>query len=151
MFLPKFEGMKIQIINGPNLNLLGVREKSIYGDGDFETYLARLQGQYPGIEITYYQSNVEGELINKIHEVGFSFDGIVLNAGAYTHTSIAIADAISAIKTPVIEVHISNVYKREEFRHHSMLAAGCRGVIAGFGLNSYRLGIESLLMEQEKK
>jgi len=137
--------MKIQIINGPNLNLLGVREKSIYGDSSFETYLAGLRKRYPAIEIAYYQSNVEGEIINKIHEVGFTFDGIVLNAGAYTHTSIAIADAIAAIKAPVIEVHISNVYKREEFRHNSMLAANCRGVIAGFGMNSYRLAVESLL------
>lgn len=145
MFLFKFEQMKIQIINGPNLNLLGVREKSIYGDSNFETYLDELRKRYPEISISYYQSNVEGEIINKIHEVGFSFDGIVLNAGAYTHTSIAIADAIAAIKTPVIEVHISNVYKREDFRHHSMLAASCRGVIAGFGMDSYRLAIESVL------
>jgi len=137
--------MKIQIINGPNLNLLGVREKSIYGDSSFEAYLEKLRTRYPTIEIAYFQSNVEGEIINKIHEVGFSFDGIVLNAGAYTHTSIAIADAIAAIKAPVIEVHISNVYKREDFRHHSMLAASCRGVIAGFGMNSYRLAVESLL------
>ncbi|MBB3055761.1 type II 3-dehydroquinate dehydratase [Mucilaginibacter gotjawali] len=137
--------MKIQIINGPNLNLLGVREKSIYGDSNFETYLEELRKRYPDISISYYQSNVEGEIINKIHEVGFSFDGIILNAGAYTHTSIAIADAIAAIKTPVIEVHISNVYKREEFRHHSMLAASCKGVIAGFGMDSYRLAIESVL------
>ncbi|WP_295675723.1 type II 3-dehydroquinate dehydratase [uncultured Mucilaginibacter sp.] len=137
--------MKIQIINGPNLNLLGVREKSIYGDSNFETYLEELRKRYPEISISYYQSNVEGEIINKIHEVGFSFDGIVLNAGAYTHTSIAIADAIAAIKTPVVEVHISNVYKREEFRHHSMLAASCLGVIAGFGMDSYRLAIESVL------
>jgi len=143
--------MKIQIINGPNLNLLGVREKSIYGDRDFETYLAKLSAQYPAIEISYYQSNVEGEIINKLHEIGFSADGIVLNAGAYTHTSIAIADAIAAIKTPVIEVHISNVYKREDFRHHSMLAANCKGVIAGFGMNSYRLAMESLLIEKENK
>ncbi|HWZ02952.1 MAG TPA: type II 3-dehydroquinate dehydratase [Mucilaginibacter sp.] len=140
--------MKIQIINGPNLNLLGVREKSIYGDSNFETYLEQLRGRYPEVSISYYQSNVEGEIINKIHEVGFSFDGIVLNAGAYTHTSIAIADAIAAIKTPVIEVHISNVYKREEFRHHSMLAASCKGVIAGFGMDSYRLAIESVLTEK---
>ena len=139
--------MKIQIINGPNLNLLGVREKSIYGDSDFETYFGKLQAQYAATELSYYQSNVEGEIINKIHEVGFSYDGIVLNAGAYTHTSIAIADAIAAIKAPVIEVHISNVYKREEFRHNSMLAANCLGVIAGFGMNSYRLAIESLLTE----
>ncbi|MDO3643101.1 type II 3-dehydroquinate dehydratase [Mucilaginibacter sp. L3T2-6] len=137
--------MKIQIINGPNLNLLGVREKSIYGNTDFESYLSDLRKRYPGIEIGYYQSNVEGEIINKIHEVGFSSDGIVINAGAYTHTSIAIADAIAAVKSPVIEVHISNVYKREEFRHHSMLAASCRGVIAGFGMDSYRLAVENLL------
>lgn len=142
----KFELMKIQIINGPNLNLLGVREKSIYGNSSFDTYLEELRKRYPAIQIDYYQSNIEGELINKLHEIGFSFDGVVLNAGAYTHTSVAIADAIAAINTPVIEVHISNVYKREEFRHHSMLAASCRGVIAGFGLDSYRLGIESFLI-----
>jgi 3-dehydroquinate dehydratase-2 len=139
--------MNIQIINGPNLNLLGVREKSIYGSADFESYLAELQKHFTNITINYYQSNVEGEIINKLHEVGFSYDGIVLNAGAYTHTSIAIADAIAAIKTPTIEVHISNVYKREEFRHHSMLAANCKGVIAGFGMHSYRLAIESLLLK----
>jgi 3-dehydroquinate dehydratase-2 len=139
--------MNIQIINGPNLNLLGVREKSIYGSADFESYLAELQKHFTNITINYYQSNVEGEIINKLHEVGFSYDGIVLNAGAYTHTSIAIADAIAAIKTPTIEVHISNVYKREEFRHHSMLAASCKGVIAGFGMHSYRLAIESLLLK----
>jgi len=138
--------MKIQIINGPNLNLLGVREKSIYGDTGFEAYLEDLRKQYPNIQLDYYQSNVEGELINKLHEIGFNFDGVVLNAGAYTHTSVAIADAIAAITTPVIEVHISNVYKREEFRHHSMLAASCKGVIAGFGLESYRLGIESFII-----
>ncbi len=135
--------MKIQIINGPNLNLLGVREKSIYGDSSFETYLVELRKRYPEIEIDYYQSNVEGEIINKLHEIGFSYDGIVLNAGAYTHTSVAIADAIAGIKTAVIEVHISNVYKREEFRHHSMLAASCKGVIAGFGMDSYRLAVEN--------
>lgn len=138
--------MKIQIINGPNLNLLGVREKSIYGDSSFEAYLQKLRDHYPTLTIDYYQSNVEGEIINKIHETGFTCDGIVLNAGAYTHTSIAIADAIAAVKAPVIEVHISNVYKREEFRHSSMLAASCRGVIAGFGMNSYRLAIESILI-----
>jgi 3-dehydroquinate dehydratase II len=137
--------MKIQIINGPNLNLLGVREKSIYGNSSFEDYLTELRAKYAIIEIDYYQSNVEGEIINKLHEVGFSYDGIVLNAGAYTHTSVAIADAIAAITTPVIEVHISNVYKREEFRHTSMLAASCKGVIAGFGMDSYRLGIESFM------
>jgi 3-dehydroquinate dehydratase-2 len=138
--------MNIQIINGPNLNLLGVREKSIYGSASFEDYLTELQKHFTNISISYYQSNVEGELINKLHEVGFTYDGIVMNAGAYTHTSIAIADAIAAINTPVIEVHISNVYKREEFRHTSMLANNCRGVIAGFGMHSYRLAIESLLL-----
>lgn len=136
--------MNIQIINGPNLNLLGVREKSIYGDSSFESYLETLKTRYPDINIAYYQSNVEGELINKLHEIGFSFDGIILNAGAYTHTSIAIADAIAAINTPVVEVHISNVYKREEFRHHSMLSANCKGVIVGFGMDGYRLAVESL-------
>ncbi|MEZ2335454.1 type II 3-dehydroquinate dehydratase [Mucilaginibacter sp. RCC_168] len=140
--------MNIQIINGPNLNLLGVREKSIYGDSSFETYLDTLRQRYANITINYYQSNVEGEIINKLHEIGFSYDGIVINAGAYTHTSIAIADAIAAINTPVIEVHISNVHKREEFRHHSMLAANCRGVIAGFGMDSYRLAIENLVNEK---
>jgi len=137
--------MKIQIINGPNLNLLGVREKSIYGNSSFETYLDELRKQYASHTVDYYQSNVEGEIINKLHEIGFSYDGVVLNAGAYTHTSVAIADAIAAINTPVIEVHISNVYKREEFRHHSMLAASCKGVIAGFGMDSYRLAVENIL------
>jgi len=137
--------MKIQIINGPNLNLLGVREKSIYGDNSFESYLMQLREQYAGVKIDYFQSNKEGELIDKLHEIGFSYDGVILNAGAYTHTSIAIADAIAAINTPVIEVHISNVHKREAFRHHSMLAASCVGVIAGFGLNSYRLALEHCL------
>jgi len=137
--------MKIQIINGPNLNLLGVREKSIYGDSSFETYFATLKERFAGQELSYFQSNKEGELIDKLHEIGFDYDGIVLNAGAYTHTSIAIADAIAAINTPVIEVHISNVHKREEFRHKSMLAASCRGVIAGFGMDSYRLALENLV------
>jgi len=137
--------MKIQIINGPNLNLLGVREKSIYGDSSFETYLNELRKRFADVQLDYYQSNIEGEIINKIHEVGFTYDGIVLNAGAYTHTSVAIADAIAAVNTPVIEVHISNVYKREDFRHHSMLAASCKGVIAGFGMDSYRLAIENLI------
>ncbi|SDD30448.1 3-dehydroquinate dehydratase [Mucilaginibacter pineti] len=137
--------MKIQIINGPNLNLLGVREKSIYGNTSFESYLEELRKRYANITINYYQSNVEGEIINKLHEIGFEYDGIVINAGAYTHTSIAIADAIAAINTPVIEVHISNVHKREEFRHTSMLAASCRGVIAGFGMDSYRLAVEYLI------
>jgi 3-dehydroquinate dehydratase II len=137
--------MKIQIINGPNLNLLGVREKSIYGDSDFNTYLDGLKHRYQAHEISYFQSNHEGQLIDKLHEVGFSYDGIIINAGAYTHTSIAIADAIAAINTPVIEVHISNVYKREVFRHKSMLAASCKGVIAGFGLDSYRLALENFI------
>lgn len=137
--------MKIQIVNGPNLNLLGVREPGIYGSESFESYLAKLREQYPDVEIEYYQSNVEGELINKIQEVGFSFDGIVLNAGAYTHTSIALHDCIRAIKCPVVEVHISNVHQREEFRHHSYISAVCKGVVCGFGLNSYRLAIEGLL------
>lgn len=137
--------MKIQIVNGPNLNLLGVREPGTYGSDSFESYLSKLREQYPEVEIEYYQSNVEGELINKIQEVGFSFDGIVLNAGAYTHTSIALHDCIRAIKCPVVEVHISNVHQREDFRHHSFISAACKGVICGFGLNSYRLAIEGLL------
>lgn len=136
--------MKILIINGPNLNLLGVREPGIYGSDSFETYLPKLQARYPDIEIDYYQSNIEGELINKMQEVGFTFDGIVLNAGAYTHTSIALHDCIRSLKCPVIEVHISNVHQREEFRHKSMISAACKGVICGFGLDSYRLAIESL-------
>ena len=134
--------MKVLILNGPNLNLLGVREKSIYGETSFDDYLAGLREFYKMVEIDYYQSNVEGELINKIHEVGFACDGIILNAGAYTHTSIAIADAISAISCPVIEVHISNTAKREPFRHVSYLTAVCRGVIAGFGLKSYELALQ---------
>ena len=138
---------RIQIINGPNLNLLGKREPTIYGDASFEGYLDKLRARYPHCEIAYYQSNSEGNLIDKLHEVGFSFDGIVLNAGAYTHTSIALRDAIKAINTPVVEVHISNVHAREEFRHVSMLSAVCRGVVLGFGLNSYRLAIESFVEE----
>ena len=136
--------MKIQIINGPNLNLLGKREPGIYGNEGFETYLAELRKRYSDIEIEYYQSNHEGGLIDKIHEVGFTLDGIVLNAGAYTHTSVALLDALKAVKTPAIEVHISNVHQREEFRHKSLISAGCKGVICGFGLDSYRLAIEAL-------
>ena len=136
---------KIQIINGPNLNLLGKREPTIYGHSSFEDYLQVLRQRYPDCEFAYYQSNVEGELINKIHEVGFSYDGIVLNAGAYTHTSIALHDAIKAVTTPVVEVHISNVHARESFRHVSMLSAACKGVILGFGLDSYRVAGASLL------
>ena len=141
--------MKIQIINGPNINLLGKREPSIYGSESFESYLTRLKEQYPEAELDYYQSNIEGEMINKIHEIGFSYDGIILNAGAYTHTSIALQDAIRAITTPVIEVHISNVHTREEFRHKSMISCACLGVI--FGLDSYRLGIEALLQKRNNK
>lgn len=137
--------MRIIIINGPNLNLLGVREKSIYGDEGFENYFKKLQTRYKGLGFEYFQSNVEGELINKLHETGFSFDGIILNAGGYTHTSIAIADAISAIKTPVVEVHISNIFAREEYRHISLIASKCKGSISGFGLDSYRLAVESFI------
>lgn len=136
---------KILIINGPNLNLLGVREKSIYGDKDFLTFFEELKQDYGTVEFAYFQSNHEGELIDKLHEVGFSYDGVVLNAGAYTHTSVALGDAIAAITTPVVEVHISNVHQRESFRHHSYLAKNCVGVICGFGLQSYSLGIQSFL------
>jgi len=138
--------MKILIINGPNLNLLGVREKSIYGDQSFETYLEELRQRYPDIVIDYFQSNVEGEIINKLHEVGFNIDGIILNAGGYTHTSVAIADAVKAIKVPVVEVHISNILAREEYRHISFISPNAFGSIMGFGLDSYRLAIESLLV-----
>lgn len=137
--------MKIQIINGPNLNLLGVREKSIYGDSSFEIYFEELRSKYSIIELEYFQSNVEGEIINKLHEVGFSYDGIILNAGGYTHTSVAISDAIAGIKTPVVEVHISNIYAREEYRHVSLTGKNCKGVLTGFGLNGYRLALESFL------
>ncbi|WP_027449312.1 type II 3-dehydroquinate dehydratase [Xylanibacter brevis] len=136
--------MKIQIINGPNLNLLGKREPGIYGQQSFEDYLKELRAQYPDVQIDYYQSNIEGELINKMQEVGFTYDGIVLNAGAYTHTSIALQDCIRSLKSPVIEVHISNVHQREEFRHKSMISCACKGVICGFGMNSYRLAVEAL-------
>lgn len=137
--------MKIQIINGPNLNLLGKREPGIYGSEGFETFFDALKTKYATIELHYFQSNVEGEIINKLHQIGFSFDGVVINAGAYTHTSIAIADAIAAIKSHVIEVHISNVYAREDYRHHSMMAKNCKGIITGFGLQSYELGVISFL------
>jgi len=135
--------MKISIINGPNLNLLGKREPEVYGHSDFESYLSILKNKFSEFEIDYFQSNVEGEIINKMHEVGFSFDGIILNAGGYTHTSVAIADAIKAIETPVIEVHISNILAREEFRHTSLIGPNVKGSIAGFGLDSYRLALES--------
>ena len=137
--------MRIQIINGPNINLLGKREPSIYGAVSFEDYFRKLVSQYPDVEFAYYQSNVEGEMINKIHEIGFSFDGIILNAGAYTHTSIALQDALRAVTTPAIEVHISNVHTREEFRHKSMISCACKGVICGFGLDSYRLAVEAFI------
>ncbi len=137
--------MRIQIINGPNINLLGKREPGIYGAESFESYLEKLRADYPDLSIDYYQSNIEGKLIDKIHEVGFDDTGIVLNAGAYTHTSIALQDAIRAVTAPVVEVHISNVHKREEFRHHSMISCACVGVICGFGLDSYRLAVEALL------
>jgi 3-dehydroquinate dehydratase-2 len=136
---------KIQIINGPNLNLLGTREPGIYGSSSFDQFLPTLRAKFPDVEIAYYQSNVEGELINKLQEVGFEADGIVFNAGAYTNTSIALQDCIRSLKSPVVEVHISNVHKREEFRHRSMISCACLGVIAGFGLDSYRLAVEALL------
>lgn len=134
--------MKLIIINGPNLNLLGIREKTIYGNQSFETYFAELKKKYNTIDLSYFQSNVEGELINKLQEVGFSYDGIILNAGGYTHTSIAIADAIAAITTPTIEVHISNIFAREEYRKTSLIASKCKGSISGLGMDSYRLAVE---------
>lgn len=137
--------MRIQIINGPNLNLLGIREPEIYGKRGFEDYLHKLRDKYPNIRLDYFQSNSEGAIIDMIQEVGFDRDGIILNAGAYTHTSIAILDAIKSVNAPVVEVHISNVHKREEFRHHSMISQGVEGVICGFGLDSYRLALEALL------
>lgn len=137
--------MKILILNGPNLNLLGKREPEIYGATTFEDYFKELQEKFPQIELSYYQSNIEGELINKLHEVGFSYDGVVFNAGAYTHTSVGLGDAIKGIETPVIEVHISNVHAREEFRQVSYIAPNAKGIIAGFGLKSYDLGIQSFI------
>jgi 3-dehydroquinate dehydratase-2 len=137
--------MKISIINGPNLNLLGKREPEVYGSQTFEDYFITLKSKYPQVELTYYQSNIEGQLIDKIQEFGFSYDGIILNAGAYTHTSIGIGDAIKAITTPVIEVHISNTFSRESFRHQSYISGNAKGVILGFGLKSYELAIQSFL------
>ncbi|WP_273414200.1 type II 3-dehydroquinate dehydratase [Prevotella aurantiaca] len=136
--------MKIIIINGPNLNLLGKREPNIYGSLSMEEYLLKLRAMYSDIDIEYYQSNVEGELIDKLQEVGYTYNGIILNAGAYTHTSIALQDCIRAITVPVVEVHISNVKNREEYRHHSMITPACIGTIQGFGMNSYRLAVEAL-------
>ena len=137
--------MRVIIINGPNLNLLGQREPSVYGADSFEAYFATLQRAYPQLELSYFQSNHEGALLDKLHEVGFSYDGIILNAGAYTHTSVALHDAIRAITTPVVQVHISNTFAREAFRHHSYIAAVAKGVIVGFGMESYRLALESFL------
>jgi len=137
--------MKIIIINGPNLNLLGRREPEIYGAHSFDDYFKELQNKFSDVDLSYFQSNIEGEIIDKLHEVGFSYDGVILNAAAYTHTSVGIGDAVKAIETPVVEVHISNVHDREEFRHQSFIAANARGVIVGFGLKSYDLAIESFL------
>jgi 3-dehydroquinate dehydratase-2 len=133
--------MTICIVNGPNLNLLGKRETDIYGEKDFESYFNDLKKKYPGIQLEYFQSNVEGELINYLHEKGFSADGIILNAGGYTHTSVSISDAVAALKTPVIEVHISNIFAREEYRHISLLSKNCKGIISGLGLNVYELAV----------
>lgn len=135
--------MKIIIINGPNLNLLGKREPEIYGNTSFEDFFETLKAEFPAISMDYYQSNVEGEIINKLHEVGFSYDGIILNAGGYTHTSVAIADAVKSISTPVVEVHISNIFAREEYRHISLIAPNCKGSIIGFGINGYRMALQS--------
>lgn len=137
--------LKIAIINGPNLNLLGVREPSVYGTQTFDDFFNQLQKQFPNINFIYFQSNVEGELINKLHEIGFSMDGIILNAGAFTHTSIALADAVASINSPVIEVHISNIFAREDYRHVSYVGKHCKGSISGFGLKSYELAITSFL------
>ncbi|MGZ3901723.1 MAG: type II 3-dehydroquinate dehydratase [Bacteroidia bacterium] len=137
--------MKLAIINGPNLNLLGKREKDIYGNLSFDEFFEKLQTRFPNIQFLYYQSNVEGELINKLHEIGFSYDGIIINAGGYTHTSVALADAVAAISTPVVEVHISNIFAREDYRHVSYLGKNCIGSISGFGLKSYELAVQSFL------
>jgi 3-dehydroquinate dehydratase II len=140
--------MQLIIINGPNLNLLGKREKSIYGSRDFESYMNELNQTYPSVSLEYFQSNTEGELIDMIHKTGFTYDGIIINAGAYTHTSAAIRDAIAGVSTPAVEVHISNTLTREDFRHKSIIGPACKGCIMGFGLNSYRLAIEWFLMNQ---
>jgi 3-dehydroquinate dehydratase-2 len=137
--------VKIAIINGPNLNLLGKREPDVYGSQSFEEYYQLLQQQYPNVQFSYFQSNVEGELINELQRVGFDYDGILINPGGYTHTSVAIGDAIAAIKTPVIEIHISNVHAREDFRKISHVSAKCKGTISGLGMNGYRLGVEALI------
>jgi 3-dehydroquinate dehydratase II len=143
--------MKIDIINGPNLNLLGKREPEKYGSVSFEDYLASLKKLYPAVEFDFFQSNIEGEIINKIHDTGFSYDGIILNAGGYTHTSVAIADAIASVRTPVVEVHITNIAAREEFRQKSLIAGSCAGSISGFGLDSYRLAVEAIIGKIKKE
>lgn len=145
MLTAYFYSMTIQIINGPNLNLLGKREPSVYGNESFESFFEPLKNRFPEHTLQYFQSNIEGELINKLHEVGFNYDGIILNAGAYTHTSVALHDAIGAIKTPVVEVHISNVYAREEFRHKSLITSKCVGLITGFGMEGYAMAIQYLI------
>ena len=145
MLTAYFYSMTIQIINGPNLNLLGKREPSVYGNESFESFFEPLKNRFPEHTLQYFQSNIEGELINKLHEVGFDYDGIILNAGAYTHTSVALHDAIGAIKTPVVEVHISNVYTREEFRHKSLITSKCVGLITGFGMDGYGMAIQYLI------
>ena len=139
--------MKIEIINGPNLNLLGTREKDIYGERTFESFFEELKEKFPGTVISYFQSNVEGELVDRIQEIGFDYDAIILNAGAYTHTSVAISDAIAAVTTPVLEVHISNIYKREEFRHKSIISKECIGMITGLGLHGYELALTHFTRE----
>lgn len=141
--------MRLHIINGPNLNLIGQRETNIYGVTSFEDFIDELRKKYSSINLTYFQSNIEGQLIDNLHEVGFSMDGIILNAGGYTHTSVALADAIAAIKSPVVEVHISNIFAREEYRHVSLIAGKCKGSISGFGLNSYRLAVDAFLINQQ--
>jgi len=141
--------MKIIIINGPNLNLLGTRETSIYGNAFFEDFFQKLKETYKNIELVFFQSNIEGEIINKLHETGFTYDGIILNAGGYTHTSVAIGDAVLAINTPVVEVHITNIFARESYRHTSLIAPWCKGSIAGFGLQGYQLAIESFLIKED--
>jgi 3-dehydroquinate dehydratase-2 len=142
--------MKIQIINGPNLNLLGKREPELYGGATFEDYLESLKKSFPDFSFSYYQSNIEGEIINRIHETGFSYDGIIINPGGYTHTSVSIADAVASVKTPVVEVHITNVAAREEFRHKSLVGRYCAGSIIGFGLDGYRLAVEALIEIKRK-
>ena len=142
--------MKILIINGPNLNLTGIREQSIYGSDTFDSYFKKLESEFPELELLYYQSNIEGEIINKIHEFGFSFDGIIINAGAYTHTSVAIRDAIASVAAKVVEVHISNTLTREDFRHKSVIGPVCRGCVMGFGLDSYKIALFSFTTDRPK-